>query len=172
MIGKASVIIIVGLGIRSLPPKTPEDFSHLDSLDRVVYREAVVNGQDPHHMYATFAVESKFNKDALNPRTKAKGCGQLMPSTIKKLGLSEKEAGDCSKNIEASSRWFSKGSEEIKSKDPKKLSQWYYCGINLYGKIIFDKDLKKREVCGTTYSNKVMAKMSEIKKEKSFNFNS
>lgn len=167
MISRLAFVLTAAIGIKSIP-MAPEDFSHLDKMDRVVWRGAKMSKLDPYHMWATFGTESNFNGKALNKRTKAKGCGQLMPDTIKTLGLTSKEAEDCRENMLASIRWMEKGVKEIGTDDPFKLSQWYYCGANYYGKVIFDQDLGWRELCGLTYARKVIAKKKELESKRIF----
>lgn len=169
MVPRILAVVVIGLGVRSVPPMEKEDFSHLNTIERVVYRESKINKLDPYFADATFVNESQYNGNATNKRTGATGCGQLTPETMKKLGLDKKRAKDCKTSIEYSTYWMSILREELKAIDPKNahkeknLSEFYYCGANYYGKIIYDKDYKKRERCGDSYSKGVMKKMQERK---------
>lgn len=165
MKGIAQGIIMSAL-IYIVPPIPKSDFSMLDNLDHIIKSEAKVykdDGLTYEHMRATFVQESNFNGEAVS-RTGALGCAQLMPETIKALGLTKEQAKNCKTSMQHAFAWMKGGTKEIKSKDPFKLSQWYYCGINYYGKVIDDKDFKVREICGTSYARKIIEKMNEIKK--------
>lgn len=145
-------LAIIGAIAYAVPP-IPEFKYSQPSLEKKAEIEAKINDIDPVFFKAIIKTESNWNPKAISA-VGARGMTQLMPDTIKKLGV--KNPHDPYENIEGGARWFSIGIKEIGKKDYRLLAKWYFCGAN---------NLKKSPSCGNDYWVKVQPNMKKYKGE-------
>lgn len=97
------------------------------SLDALVDKYAAIYDVDAGTLRGIIAKESSWNPKAVNPKGNARGLGQLLPSTRRKLGISEQEAHDPVIAVRAAASWLSIKKHEQRG-DEAEAVQSYYCG--------------------------------------------
>ena len=142
---------IIG-GVLSLVPPIPKFHYDTPSLEKKAEIEAIINDLDPIFYKAIIKTESHWDPKAISIAG-ARGMSQLMPETIRKLGV--KNPHDPFENIEGGARWLNEGIKEIGKKDYKLLAKWYNCG---------GPNLKKSPSCGNDYWSTVQEHMKHYRR--------
>lgn len=121
-----------------------------------IIRESKVNGLDPKFVAAIAHVETGGTyKPNLTSHKGARGLMQLMPRTIRKMGVLNPESARDS--IRGATRWLYLGREELVQHgyEPTKfnLARWYNAGINYF---------KESETIGADYASLVIKQMEAL----------
>lgn len=125
--------------------------------EHILKREAKINEVDPVFAAAIFNVETggTYRHDLVSP-VGAMGAMQLMPDTIKKLGI--RNALNPKESIMGGLRWLYLGKQELLRHGYKptlyNLARWYNVGINHFKR---DKEI------GKGYALAVINKMEALK---------
>ena len=134
------------------------DFVYNPTLEQITEREAKINNLRPEFLKALITQESNYKAHAISI-TGNVGCMQLGEHALKFLGMTKQQALVCEESIKGGSYYLgSQGRKELnkgfKTVEDEEfaLSQWYYCGGNYYGRVIYDKQYKRKEICGTSYA--------------------
>lgn len=143
-------------------PETPKpwkvDFVYNPTLEQITAREAKINNLRFDYLKALITQESNYKANAVSV-TGNMGCMQLGEHALKVLGMTKQQALICEESIKGGSYYLGNvGRKELDKKfktieeEEFALSQWYYCGGSYYGRVIYDKHYKRKEICGTSYA--------------------